>query len=244
LGLLTPLVMGAIGQQQGSRGLDAGSITSLLTSQKDNIAAAIPSGFGRLLGGTGLLDSLGDAAKRAATAGSETTRAAAASVARTFDDTRRSAAEATSGSTNWLLWAIPAIAIAALLVYLLGRPTEQVVQQGVSTVQSLTVGGVDLGKQVTDSISSARSTLNGVNDVASAQAALPRLQAATSQIDKVSGMLAQLSDGQRKMLAGLVIPAMSTMNQLFDRVLAIPGVAEVIKPTVDALRAKLVTLTA
>jgi hypothetical protein len=46
------------------------------------------------------------------------------------------------------------------------------------------------------------------------------------------------------MLAGLVIPAMSTMNQLFDRVLAIPGVAEVIKPTVDALRAKLVTLTA
>ena len=106
------------------------------------------------------------------------------------------------------------------------------------------MGGVDLGKQVTDSISSARSTLNGVNDVASAQAALPRLQAATSQIDKVSGMLAQLSDGQRKMLAGLVIPAMSTMNQLFDRVLAIPGVAEVIKPTVDALRAKLVTLTA
>jgi hypothetical protein len=56
LGMLAPLVMGAIGQQQGSRGLDASSITNLLTSQKDNIAAAIPSGFGRLLGGTGLLD--------------------------------------------------------------------------------------------------------------------------------------------------------------------------------------------
>src|SRR5215510_7566403 len=69
LGMLTPLVMGAIGQQQGSRGLDASSITNLLISQKDNIAAAIPSGFGRLLGGTGLLDSLGDTAKRAAMAG-------------------------------------------------------------------------------------------------------------------------------------------------------------------------------
>lgn len=113
-----------------------------------------------------------------------------------------------------------------------------------STVQSLTVGGVDLGKQVTDSISSVRSTLNGITDAASAQAALPRLQAATSQIDKVSGMSAQLSEGQRKMLAGLVTPGMSTLNQLFDRVLAIPGVAEVIKPTIDALRAKLVTLTA
>jgi hypothetical protein len=72
------------------------------------------------------------------------------------------------------------------------------------------VGGVDIGKQVTDSISSVRSTLNGITDAASAQAALPRLQAATSQIDKVSGTLAQLSDGQRKMLAGLVNPAMST----------------------------------
>jgi len=236
--------MGAIGQQQGSRGLDASSITNLLTSQKDNIAAAIPSGFGRLLGGTGLLDSLGDTAKRAAMAGGETTRAAAASVARTLDDTRRSAAEAASGSTNWLLWAIPAIAIAALLLYLLGRPTEPVVQQGVSTVQSLTVGGIDIGKQVTDSITSVRSTLNGITDAASAQAALPRLQTATSQIDKVSGMLAQLSDGQRKMLAGLVSPAMSTLNQLFDKALAIPGVAEIIKPTIDTLRAKLALLTA
>ena len=244
LGMLTPLVMGAIGQQQGSRGLDASSITDLLASQKDNIAAAIPSGFGRLLGGTGLLDSLGDTAKRAAMAGGETTRAAAASVARTLDDTRRSAAEAASGSTNWLLWAIPAIAIAALLVYLLGRPTEQVVQQGVSTVQSLTVGGIDLGKQMTDSISSVRSTLNGITDAASAQAALPRLQTATSQIDKVNGMLAQLSDGQRKMLAGLVSPGMSTLNQLFDKVLVIPGVAEIIKPTIDTLRAKLASLTA
>src|SRR5262249_13570169 len=35
LGMLTPLVMGAIGQQQGSRGLDASSITNLLSGQKD-----------------------------------------------------------------------------------------------------------------------------------------------------------------------------------------------------------------
>jgi hypothetical protein len=46
------------------------------------------------------------------------------------------------------------------------------------------------------------------------------------------------------MLAGLVGPAMSTLNQLFDRVLAIPGVADIIKPTIDILRAKLVSLTA
>ena len=136
LGVLAPVVMGAIAQQQGPRALDAGSIASLLTSQKDSIAEALPSGFGKYLGGTGVLDTLGEAARRTAAAGSETTRAAASSVVRTIDDTRRSGVAAASNSTNWLLWIIPAVAIAALLIYLLGRPAEQVVQQGVTAVQS------------------------------------------------------------------------------------------------------------
>ena len=241
LGALAPVVMGTIARQQQGV-LNAGGIASLFESQKDNIAAALPSGFVKSLGDGGLLGSVGDTARRMAAAGSGTSRAAAASVTRTLDDTRRSAP--TVPSTNWLLWAIPALAIAALLLWLLARPTEQVVQQGVTTAQSLMVGGIDLGKQVTDSINSLRTTLTDVTDTASAQAALPKLREATAQIDKVSGMLGQMSDTQRKVLAGLVSPMMSTLNQLFDRVLAIPGAAEVIKPTIDTLKAKLATLTA
>jgi hypothetical protein len=194
-----------------------------------------------MLSGTGLLDTLGDAASRTVGAGTEATRAAAASVARTIDNTRRSAPA--MSSTNWLVWAIPALAIAAFLLWMFAKPTEQVVQQGVTTAQSLVVGGTDLGKQVSDSINSLRTTLASVTDPASAQAALPKLREASAQIDKVSGMLGQLSDPQRKVLAGLVNPFMSTLNQLFDKVLAIPGVAEIIKPTIDTLKAKLATLT-
>ena len=241
LGALTPIVMGTIARQQGA--LNAGSIGNLIASQKDNIADALPSGFGRMLRGTGIIDTLGDAAKRTVGAGNEAARAAAASVARTVDDTRRSA-QAAVPSTNWLLWAIPALAVAALLLWLYAKPTQQVVQQGATTGQSLMVGGVDLGKQVTDSLNTLRSTLTSVTDTASAEAALPKLREATSQIDKVSGMLGQLSDAQRKMLAGLVSPMVSVLNQLFDKALAIPGVAEVIKPTIDTLKARLATLTA
>jgi hypothetical protein len=240
LGALAPVVMGTIAKQQGA--LNAGSIANLIAGQKDNIADALPSGFGRMLSGTGIIDSLGDAAKRTVGAGNEAARAAAASVSRTVDDTRRSAQAVPS--SNWLLWAIPALAVAALLLWLFARPTQQVVQQGVNTAQSLMVGGIDLGKQVTDSLNSLRSTLTSVTDPASAEAALPKLREATSQIDKVSGMLGQLSDAQRKVIAGLVSPFMSTLNQLFDKVLAIPGVGEVIKPTIDTLKAKLATLTA
>ena len=35
----------------------------------------------------------------------------------------------------------------------------------------------------------------------------------------------------------------ASLLELFDKVLAIPGVAELLKPTIDALRAKLAVLT-
>jgi hypothetical protein len=242
LGALVPVVMGTIAQQQGGR-VDAGSIANLLTNQKDNIAAALPSGLSRLLGGTDLLEPLGDTVRRTTAAGGEAARAAAAAVARTADDTRRSA-QAAVPSTNWLMWAILALAIAALLFYLLARPGEQVVQQGVTTEQNIIVGGLNLNQQVTDSIGSLRTNLNGITNAASAQAALPRLQQATAQLDKVSGVLGQLSTGQRTVLAGLINPVMPALNQLIDRVLAIPGVAEIIKPTIDTLKARLAVLAA
>jgi hypothetical protein len=55
LAMLAPIIMGTIAQhQRTTRGLDANSIANLFASQKDNIAAALPSGFGRLLSGTDL----------------------------------------------------------------------------------------------------------------------------------------------------------------------------------------------
>jgi hypothetical protein len=243
LGLLAPVVMGTIGQQrQQGRSLDTSGIAALLASQKDNIAAALPSGFSNLLSGTGLLDSLGSAARTATAAGSQAAQVAG-SAARVVGDTGRRAADvAASNSLKWLYWLIPIAAVLALLIYLFARPAEQVVQQGVTTAQSLMVSGLDIGKQVTDSISSLRTTLGGITDVASAQAALPKLQEVTAQIDKVAGMTGQLSPEQRKLLAGLVNPFMPTLNQLFDKVVAIPGVAEMLKPTIDVLKDRLAAL--
>src|SRR5262249_11114232 len=238
--MLAPIIMGTIGQQQGTRSLDAGVITSLLSSQKDNIAAALPAGFANLLGGTGLLDSLGGAARTATAAAGQTARATT-SAARAVGDTGQRAA---SVSRNWLYWLIPLLAIIALLIYFFAKPAEQVVQPRVPTIPSLTVGGLDIRKEVTDSITNLRTTLTGITDAASAQAALPKLQDVTAQIDKVDSLVGKLSPEQRRVLAGVVNPLMPSLNQLFDKVLAIPGVSELLKPTVDALRAKLAVLTA
>jgi hypothetical protein len=243
LGMLAPIVMGIIGQHQtAARGLDANGIANLFANQKNNIAAALPSGFGSLLSGTGLLNSLGDAERTATAAGAETMRAAT-SAARTVDQTGQRAAGAAAATSNWLYWLVPLAAAAALLVYFAVRPTEQVVPQGMNQAQNSPAQGVDIGKQVANNIASVRTTLGGVTDVASAQAALPKLREVTAQIDKTDGTVGQLSAEQRKAIAAVIDPLMPTVNQLCDRVLAIPGVAEVLKPSVDTLKAKLTALT-
>ena len=56
MGLLGPMVMGVLGQQQRANGLDAQGLTQLLQSQKGNIARALPPGFADYLSSAGLLD--------------------------------------------------------------------------------------------------------------------------------------------------------------------------------------------
>ena len=105
MGLLGPLVMGVLGQQQRARGLDASGLTRLLKSQKDNIANALPSGFAKYLSGTGVLDNIADPG-------------AAYRMKVQPEDTSQS---------NWILPVLGILALGALGWYLLGRsPTETV----------------------------------------------------------------------------------------------------------------------
>ena len=243
LGMLAPIVMGTIAKHQGATGsLDANGIVHLFASQKDNIADALPSGLSSLLSGTGLLNSLGDAARTATAAGSEAMREASAT--RLVDAARQRGAGSASAPSNWLYWLLPLAAAAALLIYFAVRPTQEVAQQGVTQAQNAAPQGVDIGKQITNNIAGLRTTLDGVTDVASAQAALPKVQEVAVQIDKTGGEVGQLSADQRKLVAGLVNPMMPAFTQLCDKVLAIPGVAEVLKPSIDAVKAKLTTLVA
>jgi hypothetical protein len=245
LGMLAPIVMGTVAHHLGTTGgLDASGISNLFASQRNNIAAAMPAGLGNMLSGTGMLNSLGDAAHMATSAGSEATRAAT-STARTIDQTgRRAGAAAESTASNWLYWLLPLAAAAVLIIYFAARPNEQNAPQGMNQTTSVAVSGNDIGKQLTNNIASVRTMLNGVTDVASAQAALPKLQEATAQIDQTRNQATQLSADQRKQIASLVDPMMPAFNQLCERVLAIPGVAQVLKPSVDSLKAKLTAIVA
>ena len=244
LGMLTPVIMGLIGRQIGTRGVDIGSLTSLLASQKEQIAQALPNGLGELLDRTGLSSGL-ESARRA------TTAAAPGQFTQYTPPPRereRADRDATFGIPNWAYWALPLLALSGLLWYLLGRPAqhEQVAQEPAPPVQqsqSVTVGGVDIKNTIGDSLTDLRTSLQGITDVASARAALPKLEAARTQIDKVSNLVGQLTPDQRKVVAAVIAPAMPAINRLTDKVLEIPGVGDVLRPTIDPVKTKLADLS-
>ena len=247
LGMLTPAVMGLIGRQIGTRGVDVGSLTSLLVSQKEQIAQALPNGMGELLDRAGLSSGLESLRGAAAQAGRATTAATQFPQYSSSRERERASRDTTFGIPNWAYWALPLIALGGLLWYLLGRPAEheRVAQQPAPPAQSqsVTIGGVDIKNTIGDSLSDLRTSLQSVTDAESAKAALPKLEAAKTQIDKVSSLVGQLTPDQRKIVAAVVAPAMPTINRLTDRVLEIPGVGEVLRPTIDPVKTKLADLS-
>jgi len=60
MGILAPIIIGAIKRKVMGDGLNAGSLASLLGGQSSNIAAAMPQGFADQLSSSGLLSSFSD----------------------------------------------------------------------------------------------------------------------------------------------------------------------------------------
>lgn len=119
LGLLAPVVMGVLGQQQNA---GAGGVAQLLASQKDNIMRAMPSEFANYLGGTGLLD------KAQTTAQATAQRSSYQSANYTTD-------KGTSQG-SWLLPALAALCLLGLGWYLFSRPSDTTVATAPTEVQA------------------------------------------------------------------------------------------------------------
>jgi hypothetical protein len=258
LGMLGPVILGALGQQQRSAGLDASGLASLLVSQKDQIAAAIPSGLADQLSAAGLIDKASGRLRSGAEAVSATGSRIANASDRTIAGASQAASAATrAASTQWPIWLAALAILGGLAWFTLGRQGNEKVAEAprpattqpattgtVGTAPAdLTIGGVNLANQVNSSVGTLRSVLPGITDVASAQAALPKLREATAQLNEVSNLTAKLSPEGKSALAKLIAVAMPAINQMCDKVLATPAVGDIAKPTIDELRGRLDALS-
>ena len=109
-------------------------------------------------------------------------------------------------------------------------------------LRGVKVGDVDIGTLAKSTVDDLRSSLKGIKDEATAQAAVPELTKDASQFDQLTGLLGQLSPETRKTLTDAFVAIKPKLDKLFDQALALPGVGPVIKPTLDTIRSKLNTL--
>jgi hypothetical protein len=251
LGMLAPVVLGTLGQQQRSAGLDAGGLASMLASQKDQLAAAIPSSLASQLGAAGLIDKVGAGLRSGAAAAS-----GAAPRVTTAADRMGEAGRTGFGGMQWSYIAAAVALLAVLGWFFLGRPGTETVTEAQRTATpppasgtvglappSVTVGGVNLANEINSSIDSLKAVLPTMTDAASARAALPAIRQATSQLNEVSSLISRLPPDGRTALVKVVAVAMPTINQMCDKVLATPGVGEVAKPAIDQLKGQVDTLS-
>ena len=229
IGLVTPTALGALHKEQAAQGLDASGLAKLLEAQKDNIAKALPAEFGDLLGKSGL-----PGFEPAAAPSPRIERPAAAP-----------APEAPSEGFNWR-WIAAAVAAIALATswYFSTRPAvEEQTKTTTGPAQALTVEGVDLRSSVQTALSGLKATLNGVRDTASAQAAVPQLEKGSIEFDKLRDLAGKLPIDAKAGFATLVAQFRPSIEELFNKVLDIPGVAPIAKPVIDRLRSKLDALS-
>jgi uncharacterized protein DUF937 len=231
IGMLTPAVFGTLHKEQAVQGLDASGLGRMLAAQKENISEALPPELGELLGKAGV-------------PGFEappTSQAERPPVPRPA-----SAAEAPQ-SFNWRL-VLAAVAVIALAsAWYFGNRPAQVVEQtkppAVQVTQNLSVDGVDLNSSVQKALDGVKTALQGVRDTASAQTALPQLERSSTEFDKLRTLAAKLPADSKTSFAMLVGQLRPSIEELFNRVLEIPGVAPIAKPVIDGLRAKLDALS-
>ena len=305
LGLVAPLVLGVLGRQQKTSGLDATGLANLLTSQKDAIAGALPSGLANLLSGTGLLQGISDRLRDTGAAAARATGASAASLqnaARSVPPAAQRASASGGSSMRWAWVAAAIVVVAALAYYYVGgkrsqemaeratgsatQPTEQATgaaskaaqqttetakettqqtteaakeatqqatgaasqatqqapeaaSQAATSVANLTVGNVNLSDRITTFFDDAKKTLEGVTDAKSAEAARPKLQELAANLDQISGLAGQLPADGKQAFTGMVNKVVPTLRPLIDKVLAMPGVGEVLQATLEPMKAKL-----
>lgn len=246
LALIAPLVMSYLGAKKRSDGLDASGLSSLLMSQKDHVAAAMPAGMAGTLG----LADLGI---------TDTPPPPAATPAPV------PVATASSGGGG-MAWLFPLILICGIggLAYFLSRggapdleaagqqgaeaveAAEQMADEAADGVTGLVEGASDITGditgdmtgQLTDLFGQYNETFAGVTDEASAKEAAVTLQDYNAKLGAMGSMFDKLPESARAGLGGKLGEMVQPIEAMIEKLYAIPGVKPILEPIVSSMREK------
>ncbi len=240
MGIAGQMVMGALAKE--SSGLDASGLMKLMASQKGFIQAALPAGV------AGLVHMAGSTAANA----TSTVSNATASVNNAVPTP---AMPNTSGGMGWLKYALPVAALAVAAWYFMtphgamdntatmAKPAAtETAPAAPAAMTNIMIDNIDVTKNLTGAFTDLTGSLGGITDVATATAALPKMQTAATAITAVSGLAAKFSPGQKTAVASLVNGGLPALTAAATKVQGIAGVSDLVKPVLDGLLANLANL--
>jgi hypothetical protein len=152
--------------------------------------------------------------------------------------------------STWPYWTAAVIGLIGLGWYFsVGHDGTQLAST-TATETSETVGlrspemsATELRMELYSSVSAVRVALQSMTNPATTRTYLPQLQDAADRLDRVNDRLEQLSPGARRGVTASLAPTMRPLNRMLDRVLAMPDVGDVAKPTIDSVRSSLDALS-
>ena len=113
--------------------------------------------------------------------------------------------------------------------------TAPVAKEAMAALPDATKLGTDLGSVFT----SATQYLTGVKDAATAETAVPKLKDLVTQLEGYKGLWDKLPDVGKASVAKVVTDHIGPLKELVNKVLAIAGVGDKLKPILETLIAKL-----
>ena len=237
LGYLMPMVLGGVMSSFKGKAPDAAGLLSLFADNKSAIASAIPSGLS-LANIPGLNNA------------SEAVRSAAETAGRTVGR----AAESASDAASPLKFLLPLLGIAAALggglwwffnqapaVKVPAVAAPKLPEVAMPAIPKVPAEAVKLGSDLSGWFTSLTGSLSGITDAATAEAALPQLKDAVSQLDSAKSVFDSLPAVGKSSIVSIIASNLGGIKDLIAKVASIPGVGDLVKPFTDPI---LNTLTA
>ena len=242
---LAPIVLGTVANSFKGAKPDAAGLTRLFSEQQDNIKAALPRGLS-----LADFDTTSASPRRA-----EETRGVHRheEPASAFPSWLPLLLLPLLGLVGWALWPKPQPQPRAVVVNetvrregpLVVDRTETVEMEGKKVVAdvveetiALAPGVADalkMGTDLTGLFGNLGKVLGGVTNEDSARAAIPQLTEFAPVLESLQKSTVALPEAGRSTIAEMVLKNMGGLQKVIDTVMAIPGVKEILGPTVTPM---------
>ena len=261
LGMLTPILLGALGKQSGS---GPSGIVNLLMGQKDNIKSAMPAGLFSSL--SGAIPAVGDFFGNATRQVGDLTRGGATAAqnayASTYDAGREVIQDTAPSARRWAVPALIALAVIALLTVLARKnrvttATETASTPSVSVSRNTTPDAVGIPARgvtgsakstdiVTDTsrlIADATSTLTAAASGTSTESTIPKLKEINERLVAMKSAWNALPASAQAAAKQAIAPQIRRLESAAQPIAALPAVGDSLRPHINELVKNLHSLT-